>query len=300
MIPFGRAEVLLVMLTYNHEDCVADALKCLQSQTFKDFSVLIIDDKSTDGTVAQIIKSMGSDSRFNLIENQANLGVFENHKKAATLALANFEFSFFSFVCPDDLYDSAWLLELVSEMNNTQDLNPEIVMPLVEYRTFHEKYTTRNSNIEKYFSDRKRTRLLFNRYGIAFHGLWSRRVVERFSSIRLLPIEQMFRCEVLMIATLLQRGSLRVVQKVLYTKNAHLGTKYRYPELPKLQKSELSWMHGLILLPRFLIGLFFHRRQASFFVMVYSRYLFLRLLLESRILISKLDFCKSPSRLKPF
>lgn len=168
------------MLTYNHEDCVADALKCLQSQNYKDFNVLIIDDNSTDGTVSQIIKSVGSDSRFNLIENQANLGIFENHQRAATLALANFEFSFFSFVCPDDLYDSAWLLELVSEMNYTRDSSPEIVMPLVEYRTFDKKYVTINSNIEKDFSDRQRTILLFNRYGIAFHGLWSRKVVERF------------------------------------------------------------------------------------------------------------------------
>jgi len=296
MTHFRRAEVLLVMLTYNHEDCVADTLKCLQSQNFDDFSVMIIDDRSTDETVSQIIKSIGTDSRFNLIENQVNLGIFENHKKAAILALENFDFKFFSFVCPDDLYDSKWLLELVREMKNTQDLNPEIVMPLVEYRTFDKKYVTTNSNIDKDLTDMARTRILFNRYGIAFHGLWSRRVVERFASIRLLPIEQMFRCEVLMIATLLQRGSLRVVQKVLYRKNAYLGTKYRYPELPKLQKSELSFVHGVILLPRFLIGLFFYRRRANLLAMVYSRYLLLRLLLECRFFFSKLGFWKGHSQ----
>lgn len=296
MNQFSRVEVLLVMLTYNHEDCVADTLRCLQTQNFQDYKVMVIDDSSTDGTVSQIINSIGSDSRFNLIQNKTNLGIFENHQKAAKFALENFDFKFFSFVCPDDLYDSSWLFELVNEMNNLRDINPEIVMPLVEYRSPTKNYITRNTNIDIDISDAKRTRILFNRYGIAFHGLWSRRVVERFVSIRLLPIEQMFRCEVLMIATLLQRGSLRVIQKVLYTKNVHLGTKYRYPELPNLQKSELTFVHGVILLPRFLTGLFFHRRQACLLVKVYSRYLLLRLLLESKILRSKLVFWKDASQ----
>lgn len=50
----AKARVAVVLVTYNAERYVRQCLEALARQTFRDFSVLVIDNGSTDGTVAVV------------------------------------------------------------------------------------------------------------------------------------------------------------------------------------------------------------------------------------------------------
>lgn len=58
------------------------------AQTFGDFELLIVDDRSTDGTVDIARRYAQSDSRIRVVQNERNLGQFANRNHAASLATA--------------------------------------------------------------------------------------------------------------------------------------------------------------------------------------------------------------------
>lgn len=60
-----KANISVIMPVFNQERFVADAIKCIIDQTYKNFEFIIVDDGSTDGTV-EIIKGF-DDQRIRLI-----------------------------------------------------------------------------------------------------------------------------------------------------------------------------------------------------------------------------------------
>jgi len=77
-------EVTVLMPVFNGEKYLAEAIKSILNQTFKDFEFLIIDDCSEDRSV-EIIKSY-DDKRIKLIQNNQNLGISRNANKGIQFA----------------------------------------------------------------------------------------------------------------------------------------------------------------------------------------------------------------------
>jgi glycosyltransferase involved in cell wall biosynthesis len=82
-----RISVLLT--SYNREHYIAAAIESVLAQSLTDFELLIVDDGSTDGTVG-IARRYLSDPRVRLVQNDRNLGQFQNRNYAATLARGEF------------------------------------------------------------------------------------------------------------------------------------------------------------------------------------------------------------------
>ena len=76
--------VTVVLTTYNGEAFVADTINSVLNQTFSDFELLILDDASTDGTVA-IVESY-DDPRIVLVKNASNLGISRTRNQGTALA----------------------------------------------------------------------------------------------------------------------------------------------------------------------------------------------------------------------
>lgn len=77
-------KISVIMSVYNGEKFVAEAIDSVLRQTFGDFEFIIIDDGSTDSSLA-IIKSY-SDKRIKLIENEANIGLTKSLNKGIAVA----------------------------------------------------------------------------------------------------------------------------------------------------------------------------------------------------------------------
>ncbi|MBF1700046.1 MAG: glycosyltransferase family 2 protein, partial [Streptococcus sanguinis] len=73
-------KVTILLSTYNGEQFLAEQIKSIQEQTYRDWQLLIRDDGSTDGTRAVIEDFCRKDDRISFInrENPQNLGVIQS------------------------------------------------------------------------------------------------------------------------------------------------------------------------------------------------------------------------------
>lgn len=80
----SNPSISVVIPAYNHEKFIKETIESILNQTFEDFELIIIDDRSTDKT-AQLIKEF-SDKRIRFYENDENKGIFHNRSLGVNLA----------------------------------------------------------------------------------------------------------------------------------------------------------------------------------------------------------------------
>lgn len=106
------------MPTYNVEKYVAEAIKSILNQTYKNLEFIIVDDFSTDGTY-EICKSFAEkDSRIKLFKNIQNLKI----SKTLNFALTKVTGKFVARMDGDDIS----VPNRLEVMKNYLDSNPEI------------------------------------------------------------------------------------------------------------------------------------------------------------------------------
>ena len=93
----SRPLVSVCIPSYNKEEFIASTLESVLQQTYRHLEVVITDNDSTDGTVAQIQKF--TDPRIRLIQNGVNLGLGGNWNKALSCATG----TYVKLLCADDL-----------------------------------------------------------------------------------------------------------------------------------------------------------------------------------------------------
>jgi glycosyltransferase involved in cell wall biosynthesis len=69
------ARISVLIAVYNVEAYVAEALASIQSQTFTDIEIVVVDDGSTDGTLRIVEQIALADSRITIVRAPRNLGL---------------------------------------------------------------------------------------------------------------------------------------------------------------------------------------------------------------------------------
>ncbi|HEY5367872.1 MAG TPA: glycosyltransferase family 2 protein [Hanamia sp.] len=82
--------VSVLMTAYNREKYIAEAIESVLSSTYKNFELIIVDDRSKDNTVQIIEDLLKKDSRIKLFINEKNLGDYANRNKAAEYATGKY------------------------------------------------------------------------------------------------------------------------------------------------------------------------------------------------------------------
>ncbi|TSD65880.1 glycosyltransferase [Inquilinus sp. KBS0705] len=108
--------VSIIMPVYNCKDFVAAAIDSMLSQTLTDFELLIIDDASTDSTVA--IVSGYNDARIKLIIKLINTGLIESLNIGIDLATG----TYIARMDGDDISYPERLQKQVTFLNNNPDV----------------------------------------------------------------------------------------------------------------------------------------------------------------------------------
>jgi len=78
--------VSVLMTCYNREKYIAQAIESVLFSSYQSFELIIVDDCSTDNTLAIVNKYAEKDSRLRVYVNAENLGDYPNRNKAASLA----------------------------------------------------------------------------------------------------------------------------------------------------------------------------------------------------------------------
>lgn len=104
------------MAAYNTEKYIALAIQSILNQTYQNFELLIIDDCSSDNTVAEVNKF--KDSRIRLHRNNTNQGVVFTRNRALTEATGEF----IAIMDSDDIAVNNRLELLINEFKNNPNL----------------------------------------------------------------------------------------------------------------------------------------------------------------------------------
>src|SRR5271166_3221992 len=101
--PFSP-RVTVITPAYNVRQYIGEAIDSVLAQTFRDFEYLVVDDGSTDGTIAEILSRVEIDPRLRLIEAQHG-----GPARARNIAIEQAEGEFIAFLDGDDRWDPDFL-----------------------------------------------------------------------------------------------------------------------------------------------------------------------------------------------
>src|SRR4051812_45034580 len=80
--------VSVLLTVYNRERYLAESIESVLAQSCGDFELIIVDDHSSDGSVAIARRYEQLDSRVRVVVNERNRGQFPNRNRGASLASA--------------------------------------------------------------------------------------------------------------------------------------------------------------------------------------------------------------------
>lgn len=100
--------VSIVMCVYNGEGFLQEQLESVLNQTYSNYELLILDDRSTDNSVSLIKTYQETNNRIRLIQNSTNIGFNRNFEKGILLSQGEL----ISICDQDDI----WLPEKIEEL----------------------------------------------------------------------------------------------------------------------------------------------------------------------------------------
>lgn len=142
----------ILIANYNNGKYFDDCYDSIIAQTYTNWEVIIVDDSSTDDSVAIIKKIIGNDSRFKFYENTENKGCGYTKRKCAELATGEI----CAFLDPDDAITSDALSLMVAE--HTKHPEASMVYSNLLYcnqylNIQHENKSRKIDNNDTYFFD---------------------------------------------------------------------------------------------------------------------------------------------------
>jgi glycosyltransferase involved in cell wall biosynthesis len=109
--------ISIIIPAYNHEMFVADAINSVLNQSFADFEIIVIDDGSTDNTLAEIKKI--DDPRIRLF-HQTNIGAAKTINRGIDLSHGQY----ITILNSDDMYHP----ERLALFKRYMDVNPDTMV----------------------------------------------------------------------------------------------------------------------------------------------------------------------------
>jgi hypothetical protein len=112
-----RATISAVIVNYNHGHYIRNALNAAIEQTVPFDEVIIMDDGSTDDSVAIVTQRIQGVSQARLVQNPSNIGVVASCNRALTEATGDYIF----FMSSDDEYSTQiveWAHQLLRQYPN--------------------------------------------------------------------------------------------------------------------------------------------------------------------------------------
>lgn len=117
--------VSVLMTAYNREKYIAEAIESVLGSSYTNFELIIVDDGSTDNTVAIARSFEAKDKRIKVFINDKNLGDYPNRNKAAGYANGKY----LKYVDSDDKLFPEGLQYCVQNMENFENADWAIIYP---------------------------------------------------------------------------------------------------------------------------------------------------------------------------
>jgi len=111
--------VSVFMPTYNYGQFIEQAITSVRQQSYKNFELIVSDNKSTDDTEEIVIGFAKQDSRIKYFQNDSNVGMSKNFNLA--VERCNPKSEFLILLPADDWWQDNLLEELIESAHNNKD-----------------------------------------------------------------------------------------------------------------------------------------------------------------------------------
>jgi len=112
--------VSIITPTYNHEKYITDCILSVQSQTFSNWEMIVVDDGSTDGTFSIAKELAAKDPRIQ-VHTQKNIGIFRL-SETYNFALSETKGKYIAVLEGDDIWLPDKLTLQVAELENDEEI----------------------------------------------------------------------------------------------------------------------------------------------------------------------------------
>jgi hypothetical protein len=124
-LPSSAPRVTLGMTLYNNAAHLPEAIESLLAQTWRDFTLVLLDDASDDDTEAVARRYAAQDQRITYVRHPQRRAMIATWREVAELAAARTPTAeYFAWVSDHDRWHPRWLARLVSEL----DADPSAVL----------------------------------------------------------------------------------------------------------------------------------------------------------------------------
>lgn len=107
--------VSVIMPAYNAGRFVEEAVRSVMNQTLQNWELLVLDDCSSDDTVAIVQRLMEEDSRITLLRNEQNMGVARTRNRGMDLCRGNY----IALIDSDDAWHPEKLEKQIARLRGT-------------------------------------------------------------------------------------------------------------------------------------------------------------------------------------
>lgn len=120
--------IAVCLSALNMENYIKKNLLSILNQSFQDFEIIVVNDKSTDETENIIHRIQLEDDRVKLLSHSQNLGVYRSRIES----IINAKSQFILLMDPDDMYLNENLLQILYDYNIKNNLD------IIEFTVYHQ------------------------------------------------------------------------------------------------------------------------------------------------------------------
>ncbi len=219
-----QQNISILMMLYNHEEWIAETLSALLAQTYQNFNLLIIDDVSSDRSLAIAKQYQSKFKNCHIIENEKNKGVVENYFCSLQEIERLFPDSgFFMWASPDD----TWSPEYLERTRQSLLDDPQAIVSQTGYEMIYLESSQKTDHVlstinPQSYADAKNVFLSHGSEHAKTHYNGMIQGLIRFSEIRtIFPndrklLSAVLCVEISMLVAMLLRGKMIAVPDILY------------------------------------------------------------------------------------
>ncbi|WP_172917223.1 glycosyltransferase family 2 protein [Capnocytophaga canis] len=109
-------KVSILIPVYNRENLIEETIKCALNQTYENIEIIVVDNKSTDGTWELLQQLAQGDKRLKIFHNEKNIGPVRNWKRCIDEATGEYV----KILWSDDLISSDFIEKTLPFLENKE------------------------------------------------------------------------------------------------------------------------------------------------------------------------------------
>ena len=119
--------ISVIIPLYNCENSIYMSILSVQKQNYKNYEIILINDKSTDNTSIVVNDIMSKDYRIKIINNKKNMGILYSRSIGVLNAIGKYTFCLDN----DDLFYDEHLFENILKISENKDYD------IIEFKSFY-------------------------------------------------------------------------------------------------------------------------------------------------------------------